>query len=218
MTGREPVTLTAELATYLIQHSSPLPEQAYRLISETAGLGDVSRMQIAPDEGLLLRMLVRAIGAKRVLEIGTFTGFSAMMMASGGAEKVICLDVSEEWTSIARRHWREAGLDAIIELRLGPAANTLKAIPEGEEFDLVFIDADKPSYPTYYELALPRLRPGGLIVVDNTLWSGRVVDDSDTSENTEAIRRFNDLVAADARVETAIIPVSDGVTLIWKKP
>ncbi|HEY7564750.1 MAG TPA: class I SAM-dependent methyltransferase [Acidimicrobiia bacterium] len=210
--------MSPEILSYIVGHSSPLPSVATDLMAETMQLGDSARMQVSPDEGLFLRALVRITGAKQVLEIGTFTGFSALMMASGGAEKVVCLDVSDEWTSIARRYWKAAGLDQVIELRIGPGADTLRAMPEQETFDLVFIDADKPSYPTYFELTLPRLRAGGLIAVDNTLWSGRVLDDGDTTENTAAIRQFNDLVAADKRVETAIVPISDGVTLIWKRP
>lgn len=214
---RETVNPTEELITYVRHHSSPLDDVSIRLQAETAALGDIARMQIATEEALLLRMLVRISQAKQVLEIGTFTGFSALMMARGGAERVVCLDVSEEWTSIAQRYWREAGVDQVIELRLGPAEESLRAMPSSETFDFVFIDADKPSYPIYLELAMERLKPGGLIAVDNTLWSGRVTDATDRSENTESIRRFNTVVAKDDRVEVVIVPISDGLTLVWKK-
>lgn len=215
---RSSVVPTEGLLEYVHMHSAPLDDVAIRLQAETAGLGDIARMQIATEEALLLRMLVRISNAKRVLEIGTFTGFSALMMARGGAERVVCLDVSEEWTSIARRYWREAGLDQVIDLRLAPAEESLRAMPPSETFDFVFIDADKPTYPIYYELAMERLQPGGLIAVDNTLWSGRVADETDRSENTESIRRFNSMVATDKRVEAVILPISDGLTLLWKKP
>lgn len=176
-------------------------------------------MQIAPEEGLLLKMLVQISRAKRVIEIGTFTGFSALMMARGGADKVVCLDVSEEWTSIAQRYWKDAGLADVIELRLGPAATTLRQMPESERFDFAFLDADKPSYPIYYEEIMKRLGAGGVIAVDNTLWSGRVIDGKDHSENTEAIRHFNSMVATDDRVDVVITPVGgDGLTLIRQKP
>jgi len=215
--ARNTIQVTEELVAYMRSHSTPLDDLALRLQEETAALGDISRMQIAADEGLLLKMLVQIAEAKRVLEIGTFTGFSALMMARGGAERVVCLDVSEEWTAIARRYWREAGLDEVIELRLGAAAATLRAMPESERFDFAFVDADKPSYPLYFEEVMKRLEPAGMIAVDNTLWSGRVIDAGDRSDDTQSIRRFNSIVVEDDRVEVVILPVADGLTLIRKK-
>ena len=208
--------MTPELAEYVITHSTQLTPVAKQLIQETAALGDISRMQISPEEGSLLSMLVRISGAKRVLEIGTFTGFSALMMVEGGATQVTCLDVSRAWTDIARRYWRMAGVADRIDLKIGPAIETLEAMAPDERFDFVFIDADKPSYPIYYEKSLDRVGPGGLIAVDNTLWSGQVVDLTDVSEDTKAIRSFNDMVAADRRVDVVIVPVADGFTLIRK--
>lgn len=215
--ARNTIQVSEELVAYMRSQSTPLDDLALRLQEETAALGDISRMQIAADEGLLLKMLVQIAKAKRVLEIGTFTGFSALMMARGGAERVVCLDVSEEWTAIARRYWREAGLDEVIELRLGPAAATLRDMPASERFDFAFIDADKPSYPLYFEEIMKRLEPGGIIAVDNTLWSGRVIDANDRSDDTQSIRRFNSMVVGDNRVEVVILPVADGLTLIRKK-
>jgi caffeoyl-CoA O-methyltransferase len=215
--ARNTIQVSEELVAYLRSQSTPLDDLALRLQEETAALGDISRMQIAADEGLLLKMLVQIAKAKRVLEIGTFTGFSALMMARGGAERVVCLDVSEEWTAIARRYWREAGLDDVIELRLGPAAATLRDMPASERFEFAFIDADKPSYPLYFEEIMKRLEPGGIIAVDNTLWSGRVIDANDRSDDTQSIRRFNSMVVGDDRVEVVILPVADGLTLIRKK-
>jgi caffeoyl-CoA O-methyltransferase len=215
--ARNTIQVSEELVAYMRSQSTPLDDLALRLQEETAALGDISRMQIAADEGLLLKMLVQIAKAKRVLEIGTFTGFSALMMARGGAERVVCLDVSEEWTAIARRYWREAGLDEVIELRLGPAAATLRDMPASERFDFAFIDADKPSYPLYFEEIMKRLEPGGIIAVDNTLWSGRVIDANDRSDDTQSIRRFNSMVVGDDRVEVVILPVADGLTLIRKK-
>ena len=174
-------------------------------------------MQIGPEQGLFLRLLVKLIGARRILEIGTFTGFSSLMMASGGPEKVVCLDISEKFTSVARPFWKEAGVEHLIDLRIGPAIESLVQMGEGEMFDFVFIDADKENYLAYFELSLARLESGGLIAVDNTLWSGSVLDPSDRSPDTVAIRSFNDALARDDRVETLILPIGDGLTLIRRK-
>lgn len=215
--ARDTLPLTPELAGYLLDHSSPLPTIATRLIEETSGLGRFANMQISPEEGLFLKLLVGVSRSRRVLEIGTFTGFSSLMMALAGAERVVCLDISKEFTSIARRYWTEAGLDHVMDLRLGPALETLPLLGDDEVFDFVFIDADKENYLRYFELALPRLEPGGLIAVDNTLWSGQVLDQSDQSPNTVAMRTFNASVSRDDRVEAVIIPIGDGLTLIRKK-
>jgi predicted O-methyltransferase YrrM len=215
--SRKTLPLTPELARYLLDHSSPLPPLATRLIDETAAMGRVGGMQISPEQGLFLRLLITLTGARRVLEIGTFTGFSSLMMAYGGAEEVVCLDISEEFTSVARRYWAEAGVDQVIDLRIGPAVDSLKHLGEDEVFDFVFIDADKDNYPAYFEMSLARLEPDGLIAVDNTLWSGRVLDPSDRTPDTVAIRSFNEALAHDDRVETLILPIGDGLTLIRRK-
>jgi caffeoyl-CoA O-methyltransferase len=192
------------------------------LIAETAErTGARSRMQISPDQGALLSLLVGLTGARTIVEVGTFTGYSALAMARalppGG--RLLCCDVSEEWTTIARRYWDEAGVADRITLRVAPAIETLRALPLDDPIDLAFIDADKSGYLAYFEELLARLRPSGLIIVDNTLWSGRVLDasvDGDDAD-TAALRAFNEAIAGDARVESYLLPVSDGVTLIRKR-
>jgi caffeoyl-CoA O-methyltransferase len=175
-------------------------------------------MQISADQGRLLTMLVQLSGARRVVEVGTFTGYSSICLARGLPPDghLLCCDVSEEWTSIARSYWNKAGLSHRIELRLGPAADTLRSLPKEMQFDLAFIDADKGGYPVYYEEILQRLSPGGLICVDNVLWSGRVVDQSITEGDTKTIRDFNEMVAVDPRVTVVILAVADGLSLIRK--
>ena len=192
-----------------------------RLRAETAKL-PMAGMQIGPDQGALLALLVRLIGAKRTIEIGTFTGYSALSVAQALPEggKVIACDVSEEWTGIARRYWREAGLADRIDLRLGPAAQTLKALLEAGgagSFDFAFIDADKSGYDAYYELCLQLVRPNGLIAVDNVLWSGAVVNAKKQDADTAALRALNLKIRDDARVDSALLTVGDGLTLARKR-
>ena len=178
-------------------------------------------MQISASQGALMQMLVRLTGAKRAVEVGTFTGFSALCIARALPDDghLLCCDVSEEWTAIARRYWERAGVARKIELRIAPALETLATLPPDEPIDLAFIDADKSNYGGYYEALLARLRPNGLILVDNTLWSGNVVkaEAEDDSKDTKALRVFNDAVAADMRVESYILPIGDGVTVIRKR-
>lgn len=204
---------------YLVAHGTPPDALQRELIEETRRLGGISLMQIAPEQGAFMTLLTRAIGARRALEVGTFTGYSAICIARGLAEdgRLLCCDVSEEWTSIARRYFEKAGVADRIELRLGPAAETLASLPEGEMLDLGFIDADKSGYPVYYEEILRRLRPGGLVLVDNVLWMGRVADPRAEDEQTRAIRAFNDLVAGDERVDRVMLPISDGLTIVRKR-
>jgi caffeoyl-CoA O-methyltransferase len=176
-------------------------------------------MQIAVEQGAFLTLLARILGARRAVEVGTFTGYSAISIARGLAPdgQLLCCDVSEEWTAIARRYFARAGLAERITLRIAPALETLRALPRTPEIDFAFIDADKPSYRVYYEELLPRLRPNGVIGFDNVLWMGHVIDSSDTSESTRAIRELNDFLVRDERVETAMLPVSDGLTLVRKR-
>ena len=176
-----------------------------------------ANMQVAPEQGQLLQLLVRLIGARRILEIGTFTGYSALSMAlalpRGG--RIVCCDLSEEWTSVARRYWKKARVDDRISLRLGPALETLKSLKGG--FDLAFIDADKSNYARYYERCLRLLRKGGVIAVDNTLWYGRVIDRRDQSVDTRAVRAFNRKLHRDPRVDLSLVPIGDGLTLAVKR-
>ena len=192
-----------------------------RLRAETAKL-PMATMQIGPDQGAVLALLVRLIGAKRTLEIGTFTGYSALAVALAlpADGRLIACDVSEEWTSIARRYWREAGLTDRIELRLGPAAETLKALLEAGgagSFDFAFIDADKSGYDTYYELCLRLIRPNGLVAIDNVLWSGAVLDSKKRDADTAALRALNLKIRDDARVDSALLTVGDGLMLARKR-
>jgi predicted O-methyltransferase YrrM len=202
----------------VITKETPLQK---RLRAETAKL-PMAMMQIGPDQGALLALLVRLIGAKHTLEIGTFTGYSALTVAQALPEggKVIACDISEEWTAIARRYWREAGLDDRIELRLGPAAETLKALLQAGgagSFDFAFIDADKSGYDTYYELCLQLIRPNGLIAIDNVLWSGAVLDPKKSDADTVALRALNLKIRDDARVDSALLTVGDGLMLARKR-
>ena len=189
-----------------------------RLREETAKMPGAG-MQISAHQGQQIGLLARAVGARRAVEVGTFTGYSALCIARGlpAGGRLLCCDVSEEWTAVGRRFWEKAGVADKIELRIAPAAETLRALPAAEDWDFAFIDADKPGYPVYYEEILRRLRPGGLILADNVLWMGRVADPSAQDPATKAIRAFNDLVARDERVDRVMIPLSDGLTLIRKR-
>jgi predicted O-methyltransferase YrrM len=219
--SRSFLDFTPALRAYLDAQLPPEPAVQARLRAATASLGDRSRMQIGRDQAQLMRLLVQITQARRIVEIGTFTGYSALIMADAmpdGGSLLTC-DVEEETTAIARRHWREAGVDDRIESRLGPAVDTLDALLAQNgagTVDLVFIDADKPSYDAYYERALKLLRTGGLLLIDNTLWSGKVADPSVQDSNTVALRTLNDKIARDARVNAAIVPIGDGLTIAVK--
>ena len=214
------IGLSDELHAYLVEHGTPPDAVLERLTKRTQeAIGPLARMQIAPEQGAFMTWLTRLIGARHALEIGTFTGYSAICIARGLPEDggLLCLDVSEEWTAIAREAWAEAGLEDRIELRLGPAAETLAAIPPGGQFDLAFVDADKTGYETYADLVHPRLRRGGVLLVDNVLWGGSVIDDERQDEDTRAIRAFNDARADDERWDRVMLPISDGLTLLRKR-
>lgn len=207
------------LPAYLSAHATQ-PDQVLRdLAVETTALhADFAGMQIAPEQGTFMTMLVQLTGAKLAVEVGTFTGYSSICIARGLAPggRLIACDVSEEWTSMARKYWERAGLTDRIELRLGDAVETLGALPADEEIDFAFIDADKGGYPAYYEALLPRMRPGGLIVCDNTIQGGRITD-PDAGGNVPVLREFNDMVTADPRVDSVLLPVADGLTLVRKR-
>ena len=211
--------LGADAHEYLVAHGTPPDDVQRALIDETRALGGVAGMQIAPEQGAFMTTLTRLIGATRAIEVGTFTGYSSLCIARGLPDdgRLLCLDVSEEWTSIARRYWEKAGVASKIELRLGPAADSLRALPAGEAYDLAFIDADKGNYRTYYEEVLARLRPNGAILVDNVLWSGRVFDPKADDDNTKAIQAFNDFVSSDERVDVVMLPLADGLMIARKR-
>jgi caffeoyl-CoA O-methyltransferase len=211
--------LSPAVHAYLIEHGTPPDPVLEELARETQKVGPLALMQVAPEQGAFLTLLTRLVGARRAIEVGTFTGYSSICIARGLPPdgRLLCCDVSDEWTSIARRFWEKAGVADRIELRIAPAAETLRALPETADVDLAFIDADKPGYGVYYEEILKRLRPGGLILADNVLWMGRVADPAADDPQTEAIRAFNARVARDPRVECVMIPLSDGLTLLRKR-
>lgn len=219
MSGIKSLGISPELHRYVVEHGTPPDPVLASLARETAALGPISIMQVAPEQGAFLTLLARLLGARRIVEVGTFTGYSALCLARGLAEDghLLCCDVSAEWGAIARRHWEEAGLSERIELRIAPAIETLRALPDEPYVDLGFIDADKTGYPDYYEEILRRLRPGGLVAVDNVLWGGSVLDPEATDADTRAIRGFNDQLAADERVDVVMLPIADGLTLARRR-
>ncbi len=205
---------------YLLSVSLKESELLKRLREETAGI-EFSEMQIAPEQGQFMALLVKLDAARYALEVGTFTGYSSICIAAALPEQgeLVCCDDSEEWTAMARRYWTRAGLDERISLKLGDAGASLQGLlDEGRSgtFDFIFIDADKQNYPLYYELSLKLLRTGGLIAVDNTLWSGNVADPENNEPGTRAIRRFNEMLKQDDRVDISLVPIGDGLTLVHK--
>jgi len=213
------IALTPKVYEYAVAHGHNGDPLRAELAVETAKLGRISGMQIASEQGTFMAILAASIGARSAVEVGTFTGYSALCVARAlpAEGRMLCCDVNEEWTSIARRYWERAGVANKITLKLGPAADTLKAIPASHTFDFAFIDADKSNYLVYYEEILKRMRPNGLIVLDNVLWSGAVVDESNNDENTVALRAINDFIAKDTRVEAVMLGVADGLTIVRKK-
>jgi caffeoyl-CoA O-methyltransferase len=213
------IQMTAALHAYMVAHGTPPDEIQRGLINETRVLGDISIMQIAPEQGAFMTLLARMLGARRAIEIGTFTGYSALCIARGLADdgELICCDVSEEWTNVGRRYWEKAGVAHKIDLRIAPAIDTLAQLPQEPSFDLAFVDADKAGYIAYFEALLPLIRQGGVILVDNVLWMGAVVNPAADDKDTVAIREFNDLVTADSRVECVMLPIADGLTLLRKR-
>jgi caffeoyl-CoA O-methyltransferase len=212
--------VTADLIDYAVAHGSwPVDDVLADLRTETAALGPMGGMQVGPDQGQLLTLLTRVVDARRAVEVGTFTGYSSLCIARGLAPggTLLCCDVNERWTAIGRRAWERAGVADRIELRIAPAIETLRALPADDPIDLVFIDADKPGYGDYWEELVPRVRPGGLLLADNVLWSGEIANPERTDENTEALRAFNDRVAADDRVEAAVLTAFDGLTIARKR-
>jgi predicted O-methyltransferase YrrM len=203
---------------YLVAHSEPADEVLRDLAEETHRvLARQSGMQITHDEGELLTMLVRLTGARQAVEVGTFTGYSSICIARGlpADGHLLCCDVSEEYTAIARRYWERAGVADRIELRIAPAVETLQALPTEPYLDFAFIDADKPGYASYVEQIVPRVRPGGLLVLDNMLWGGEVLDPQD--DNGRAVAALNDALVADDRLDVVLLPVRDGVSLARKR-
>ena len=211
--------LTPEIHQYLVAHGTPPDDVQQALIERTSELGGISMMQIAPEQGAFMTILTRLLGVRNAVEIGTFTGYSSLCIARGLADggTLVCCDVSDEWTSIGQEYWERAGVADRIDLRIAPALETIATLPDEEHLDLVFIDADKENYANYYDALLPRLRQNAVILVDNTLWMGAVIDETRDDSSTVAIRAFNDMVAADDRVDTVQLAISDGLTLLRKR-
>ena len=212
--------VSEELQEYLVAHSTPPGPVLAELAAETASrFPDAAGMQIGPEQGMFMTLLAQVTGARRALEIGTFTGYSAICVARGLADggRLTCCDVSEEWTSVARKYWQRAGVADRIDLQLRPAVETLRAMPATEAFDITFIDADKTGYVSYWDEVVPRTRPGGAILVDNTLFHGRVIDPDVQDANVRGIKAFNEHAVADDRVVLVMLPIGDGLTLARKK-
>lgn len=219
--SRRTLNLSDDLYQYILNVGVRESELLRQLREETA-LDSMSRMQISPEQGQFLSLLVQISGARKALEIGTFTGYSSICIAQALAPQGVltCCDVDEKWTRIAQRYWQKAEIENKITLKLQPAINTLKDLlkcGEGYSFDFIFIDADKESYMDYYELSLRLLKPAGLIVVDNVLWNGAVIDPTKNDVDTKAIRNFNTQLKNDNRVDISLVPISDGLTIIRKK-
>lgn len=220
--SRKTLNLDDALYSYLMANSLRESDVATRLREQTADHA-WARMQIAPEQGQLMALLVELVGARRVLEIGTFTGYSALWLAAavGQGGRLVCCDINEEWTSLAEPYWREAGVRERIDLRIAPALETLEALVldgQSESFDLAFIDADKENYAPYYDQCLRLVRPGGIILLDNMLWGGAVADLSDQDSDTLAIREMNERLHRDERISLSLLPIGDGLTIALKRP
>jgi caffeoyl-CoA O-methyltransferase len=211
--------LTDELHDYMVAHGARQDDVLARVQAETAAMGSISAMQIAPDQGAFMTLLCRATGASEAIELGTFTGYSAICIARGLAPggRLVACELSEEFAETAARNLEAAGVADRVEIRIGPAIDTLRALPQRELFDFGFIDADKSGYPDYYEELLPRMRAGGLMLVDNVLQGGDVVRDDADGDSVTAIRRLNDTITADDRVDTAMVAIADGLMLARKR-
>ncbi|MEU3776836.1 O-methyltransferase [Streptomyces sp. NPDC032472] len=211
------VEITPEVYAYVLAQTAPPTPVQEQLIARTRALGSPAVMQVPHEQGRFLTLLARIAGARRIVEVGTFTGYSTLALAEGLAAggQVLTCDVSEEWTAIAREAWQAAGVADRIDLRIGPAAQTLRALPPEPEIDLAFLDADKGGYRTYWDELVPRLRPGGLLLADNVLYGGAAAR-PDAQGNALAVREFNAHVRADSRVESVLLPFADGLTLARK--
>lgn len=212
------VPLTPALYDYIVAQAEPPTPVQERLIARTRTLGGPSQMQIPHEQGVLLTLLARLTGARRIVEVGTFTGYSTLALAAGlaPAGTVLTCDISTEWTTIAQDAWEEAGLRDRIDLRIAPALDTLRALPAEPYIDVVFLDADKTGYRAYWDELVPRVRPGGLLLADNVLYGGAAAD-ADAEGNGLAIREFNTHVRADERVESLLLPIADGLTIAHKR-
>ncbi|ROQ95087.1 caffeoyl-CoA O-methyltransferase [Streptomyces sp. 2132.2] len=212
------VHLTPEVYGYLVAQAEPRSRVQEELVERTRTLGREAQMQVPHEQGVFLTLLGKMLGARRIVEVGTFTGYSTLALAAGlvPGGRVLTCDVSEAWTSIAQEAWKAAGVGDRIELVIAPALETLRALPQEPVIDLVFLDADKPGYRAYWDELVPRMRPGGVILADNVLYGGEAVD-ADAEGNALAIREFNAYVCADERVESVMLPIADGLTLARRR-
>jgi caffeoyl-CoA O-methyltransferase len=211
--------LTPELHRYIVEHGARRDDALRAVEEETEAMGGIAVMQTAPDQAALITLLVKAIGARRAIEVGTFTGYGAIAIARGLPDdgELVCCELDPDYAETSRRNLERAGVAERVRIEVGPALETLRALPSKEDFDFAYIDADKPGYPGYYEECLTRLRPRGLIMLDNVLLGGRVLDPPADDESAQAIAALNDELAADDRVDVAMLGISDGVTLALKK-
>jgi caffeoyl-CoA O-methyltransferase len=212
--------LTPELYEYVLDHGTRRDDVLRRVERETAELGDVAAMQVAPDQGAFMTMLTRLLGARDVIEVGTFTGYSAICFARGLAPggRLLCCEIDPRWAEVARSNLTAAGVADRVDIRVGPALGTLRALPAEPGFDLAFVDADKTGYPDYYEELLLRLRPGGVLLLDNVLLGGRVLEPEAGDESAAAMAALNRRIAEDPRVELAMLAIADGITLARRRP
>lgn len=219
--SKRTIRLDDALYDYLLQVSLREDELLRRLRDETAQMPQAN-MQIAPEQGQFMALLVKILGVRNAIEVGTFTGYSSLCVARELPDdgRMVCCDISVEYTAVAQRYWREAGVHEKIDLRIGPAATTLQTLLAGGAsggYDFAFIDADKEHYRTYYELCLGLMRAGGVIAIDNTLWDGKVADAAVQDKDTKAIRLFNEMLKADERIDLSLVPIGDGLTLVRKR-
>lgn len=218
--GRMAFQLTEEYEDYVLTHSSSYTKSGAALAAETFALGEPAAMMLAKEQYPLFGFLTRVLGCSRALDVGTFTGFSALAFAEavGSRGKVVTIERSSRWAEIARRHWRKAGVTGRVDARHGEAGEVLQELAAaGERFDIVFVDVDKARIQTYFEAVLGLLEPHGLIMIDNTLWHGWVLDEHRTDADTAGMREFNERLVADPRVEAVMVPIGDGVTLIRRR-
>ena len=210
------LSMTVNLYNYLVQHGNPPDALQQELIEETKQVSDLAIMQIAPEQGVFMMMLARLIGAKRAIEVGTFTGYSALCTVRGLQDPayLLCCDINEAWTAVAQKYWKKAGVAEKIDLRLAPALETLRSLPEIRDFDMAFLDADKENQINYYEEILKRIRPGGIILLDNVLLRGQVIDPHNDRPHVRVMKALNKKLVEDPRVECVMLPISDGLTLL----
>ncbi len=214
-----PTPITEELAAYVVAHAGGRDDALTSVERETAALGGPAVMQTSPEQAALLELLARMLGARRAIEIGTFTGYGAIRIARGLAPggSLLCCELEQRWANVARRNVDAAGVGDRVEIRLGPALDTLRALPAEPAFDLAYLDADKASYSAYYAELVPRLRPGGVLAIDNVLMSGRILDPGEDDAGARAVAGLNDHILADDRVDSVLLGMADGLTLVRRR-